>query len=410
MTTVRAALIQANANMEKKEAIDKHVEMIADAARQGAQVVGLQEIFYGPVLLRGAGPEVVRDRRAGRRPDGDPDAGASRGSTGWCSIVPFYEEEQTGRVLQHRVRHRARRHSARQVPQDPHPAGRAVLLGEVLLQARATSGTRCSTRRVGKIGVIICYDRHFPEVARELGLKGAEIVFNPSATVASPLEVPLGARAARTRRRERLLRRARQPRRRRGAPRHRASSTARATSAARAARSSRRPRPPRTRSWSATSTSTRSERCATPGSSSATAGPRPTASSPSCCRDGRRGHVSPDELLARHREVLPRLARALLRASDRARQGQGRHGLGLGGQRVPRPVRRDRHHDLGPRGRPARRRAQGPGRPDRAHLDAVPHRADGAARRAPRRALAGRQAGEGVLRRLRAPRRSRRRC
>jgi beta-ureidopropionase len=36
----------------------------------------------------------------------------------------------------------------------------------------------------GRIGVYICYDRHFPEGARELGLNGAEIVFNPSATVA----------------------------------------------------------------------------------------------------------------------------------------------------------------------------------------------------------------------------------
>jgi beta-ureidopropionase len=35
-----------------------------------------------------------------------------------------------------------------------------------------------------KIGVYICYDRHFPEGARCLGLNGAEIVFNPSATVA----------------------------------------------------------------------------------------------------------------------------------------------------------------------------------------------------------------------------------
>ena len=34
------------------------------------------------------------------------------------------------------------------------------------------------------IGVYICYDRHFPEGARILGLNGAEIVFNPSATVA----------------------------------------------------------------------------------------------------------------------------------------------------------------------------------------------------------------------------------
>ena len=38
--------------------------------------------------------------------------------------------------------------------------------------------------RVGKVGVYICYDRHFPEGWRELGLAGAEIVFNPSATVA----------------------------------------------------------------------------------------------------------------------------------------------------------------------------------------------------------------------------------
>src|SRR5438128_2386839 len=33
-------------------------------------------------------------------------------------------------------------------------------------------------------GPYFCYDRHFPEGARALGLNGAEIVFNPSATVA----------------------------------------------------------------------------------------------------------------------------------------------------------------------------------------------------------------------------------
>ena len=36
----------------------------------------------------------------------------------------------------------------------------------------------------GNVGVYICYDRHFPEGARLLALHGAEIVFNPSATVA----------------------------------------------------------------------------------------------------------------------------------------------------------------------------------------------------------------------------------
>jgi N-carbamoylputrescine amidase len=38
--------------------------------------------------------------------------------------------------------------------------------------------------RIGKVGLYICYDRHFPEGWRALGLAGAEIVFNPSATVA----------------------------------------------------------------------------------------------------------------------------------------------------------------------------------------------------------------------------------
>jgi N-carbamoylputrescine amidase len=38
--------------------------------------------------------------------------------------------------------------------------------------------------KYAKVGVYICYDRHFPEGARVLGLNGAEIVYNPSATVA----------------------------------------------------------------------------------------------------------------------------------------------------------------------------------------------------------------------------------
>ncbi len=35
---------------------------------------------------------------------------------------------------------------------------------------------------VGRVGVYICYDRHFPEGWRALGLNGAQMVFNPSAT------------------------------------------------------------------------------------------------------------------------------------------------------------------------------------------------------------------------------------
>src|SRR5581483_3449537 len=45
---VKAALIQAATEYDKKKDVDKHVKMIAQAAKKGAQVVCLQEVFNGP--------------------------------------------------------------------------------------------------------------------------------------------------------------------------------------------------------------------------------------------------------------------------------------------------------------------------------------------------------------------------
>jgi len=95
MRNVRAALIQAQANMSKQDAVDKHIKMIADAAGQGAQVVGLQEIFHGPYFCAEQdpkwydtaepedGPTVARMREVARE-------------HGIVLIVPWYEEEQPG--------------------------------------------------------------------------------------------------------------------------------------------------------------------------------------------------------------------------------------------------------------------------------------------------------------------------
>jgi beta-ureidopropionase len=183
MRNVRAALIQAQANMSKQDAVDKHIKMIADAAAQGAQVVGLQEIFHGPYFCAEQdakwydtaepedGPTVSRMREVARE-------------HGIVLIVPWYEEEQPGVYY----------NTACVIERDGTIAGKyrkthiphvGPCFWEKFYFKPGNLGYPVFDTSVGRIGLIICYDRHFPEVARELGIKGAELVFNPSATVES---------------------------------------------------------------------------------------------------------------------------------------------------------------------------------------------------------------------------------
>jgi beta-ureidopropionase len=183
MRTVRAALIQAQANMSKQEAIDKHVKMIADAAGQGAQVVGLQEIFHGPYFCAEQDPKWY----ATAEPEDGPTVSRMREVArehGIVLIVPWYEEEQPGVYY----------NSACVIERDGTVVGKyrkthiphvGPCFWEKFYFKPGNLGYPVWQTSVGRLGLIICYDRHFPEVARELGLKGAELVFNPSATVES---------------------------------------------------------------------------------------------------------------------------------------------------------------------------------------------------------------------------------
>ena len=91
---------------------------------------------------------------------------------------------------------------------------------------------------VGKVGVYICYDRHFPEGARALGLNGAEMVFIPCADVARPVASTCGA-SSRSATRSRTATSSGRSTGSASRPRSATTtSTARATSATRAASSS----------------------------------------------------------------------------------------------------------------------------------------------------------------------------
>jgi N-carbamoylputrescine amidase len=183
MRNVRAALIQAQANMSKQDAVDKHIKMIADAAGQGAQVVGLQEIFHGPYFCAEQDPKWYDTAE----PEDGPTVSRMREVArehGIVLIVPWYEEEQPGVYY----------NTACVIERDGTIVGKyrkthiphvGPCFWEKFYFKPGNLGYPVFDTSVGRIGLIICYDRHFPEVAREIGIKGAEIVFNPSATVES---------------------------------------------------------------------------------------------------------------------------------------------------------------------------------------------------------------------------------
>ncbi len=188
---VRSSLIQA-ANVAPPDAplakvkqamMEKHETYIAQAAQAGSQITCLQEIFYGPYFCAEqetrwydfteqipGGPTIQRMQELAKKHR-------------MALIVPIYEVEQEGifyntaAVIDGSGKYLGKYRKTH----IPHVAPG---FWEKFYFRPGNLGYPVFDLGFVKIGVYICYDRHFPEGARALGLNGAEIVYNPSATVA----------------------------------------------------------------------------------------------------------------------------------------------------------------------------------------------------------------------------------
>ncbi len=166
----------------KKRMIDKNVALIEEAARKKTQVLCLQEIFYGPYFC--AEQETRWYDTA--EPIPGPTIELMRGLAKkhkMALVVPIYETPQTGTYYNTAAVIDADG-SLLGVYRKNHIPHCAPGFWEKFYFKPGNTGYPVFETRYAKIGVYICYDRHFPDGARILGLKGAEIVFNPSATVA----------------------------------------------------------------------------------------------------------------------------------------------------------------------------------------------------------------------------------
>jgi len=188
--TVLSGLIQASnpINDETRPvaeiqaaALEKHLAMIHDAGKKGVQILCLQEIFNGPYFCPG------QDKRWYDAAEPVPGPTVEKlapiaAKYGMVMVVPVYEREQAGvyyntaAILDADGTYLGK-YRKTHIPQT---SG----FWEKYFFRPGNLGYPVWKTRYATIGAYICYDRHFPEGARALGLAGAEIVYNPSATVA----------------------------------------------------------------------------------------------------------------------------------------------------------------------------------------------------------------------------------
>lgn len=177
--------------------VEHHVSLLRAAVQQGAQVVCFGELFPAPYFALGAdpmwlglaedaatGPTVTRLREEARR-------------SGAIVIAPIFEQDPGGARFNTAVVIDERgdvlgTYRKTHIPFGRNEQGTFV---ENFYYERSDGKNRCGPTNishnpyfpvfatsVGRVGVAICYDRHFEGVLWSLAREGAELVFCPSIT------------------------------------------------------------------------------------------------------------------------------------------------------------------------------------------------------------------------------------
>jgi beta-ureidopropionase len=187
---VKAGLIQlankvdTNKSCEehRKGMIEAHLPFIDQAGKAGVQMLCFEEVFTGPYFCPS------QDKKWYGLAEQIPDGPTVKVMQEYAKkynmviVVPIYEEDikgvyyNTAAVIDADGRYLGK-YRKNHIPQ---VAG----FWEKFFFKPGNLGYPVFKTAYGNVGVYICYDRHFPEGARALCLAGADIVFNPSATVA----------------------------------------------------------------------------------------------------------------------------------------------------------------------------------------------------------------------------------
>lgn len=176
--TVKIGLIQMSCTDDRQENLDKAMAEARKLADQGAQIICFQELFTGPYFCQEE--EYGPFDRAEAIPG--PTTETLQGLAQEKQIVlvaSLYEKRAEG------VYHNTAavidadgsylgKYRKMHIPDDPH-------YYEKFYFTPGDLGYQVFKTRYGNVGVLICWDQWYPEAARLTALKGAEIIFYPTA-------------------------------------------------------------------------------------------------------------------------------------------------------------------------------------------------------------------------------------
>jgi len=186
--TVKGGLIQLSVPKHEgsikeiiQAMIEKTLPFVDKAGKGGVQILCLQEVFNTPYFCPAQTPNWYDAAEAVPGPTTHLLTEYAR-KHGMVIVVPLFEREMAGVYY----------NTAAVIDADGKFLGKyrknhipqVQGFWEKYYFKPGNLGYPVFKTQYADVGVYICYDRHFPEGARLLGLNGAEIVFNPSATVA----------------------------------------------------------------------------------------------------------------------------------------------------------------------------------------------------------------------------------
>ncbi len=171
-------LVQTKASNDIGLNIKKTVELVKQAAKRGAKIICLQELFQTPYF-----PKKRKERKSKyAEPIPGPTTEIMRSlakELGVIIIAPIFEKAKNGKyyntaaVFDERGKMLGKYHKIH-IPHDPG-------FYEKDYFEEGDLGYKIFKTKFGNFAVLICYDQWFPEAARMAKLAGAEIIFYPTA-------------------------------------------------------------------------------------------------------------------------------------------------------------------------------------------------------------------------------------